>query len=143
MKSRTLLGIAALAAALTLAVTASAQPDESRYAKYDAQKLMRGFDASLRSEVPGIVESTIYNLVEYKSFFPEREYARFVRALSEIARNSADSTIAYKAMIAGMYLAYGSRVDDASVFTPYNHETAFKAVADQLAKKFLLSESTR
>ncbi|HTY60360.1 MAG TPA: hypothetical protein VMF59_16170, partial [Bacteroidota bacterium] len=102
-----------------------------------------GFDASLRSDVPGIVESTIYNLVEYKSFFPEREYARFVRALGEIARNSADSTIAYKAMIAGMYLSYGSRVDDASVFTPYNHETAFKAVADQLAKKFLLSESTR
>jgi hypothetical protein len=143
MKSRTLIGFAALAAALSLAVTASAQPDESRYAKYDFQKLGRGFDESLRSDVPGIVESTIYNLVEYKSYFPDREYSRFVRELNEIARNSPDSTIAYKATIAGMYLSYGSRVDDPTVFTPYNHETAFKVVADQLARKFLLSQSTR
>ena len=143
MISRTLIGIAVFVAALVLAVTASAQPDESRYAKYDFQKLARGFDESLRSDVPGIVESTIYNLVEYKSYFPDREYSRFVRELNEIARNSQDSTIAYKATIAGMYLSYGSKVDDASVFTPYSHETAFRAVADQLARKFLLSQSTR
>jgi hypothetical protein len=139
MKSRTILAAAALAAALSVAATASAQPDETRYARYDFQKLMKSFDSSLRSEIPGIVESTIYNLVEYKSFFPEREYARIVRSLDDVARTSPDSTIAFKAALAGMYLSYGSRIDDTSVFTPYDHETAFKTVADQLEKKFLLS----
>jgi hypothetical protein len=142
MKSRTVLGIAAIVVALSVAVTAHAQPDEARYAKYDFQKLMRAFDSSLRSNIPGIVESTIYNLVEYKSFFPDREYSRLVQTLSDVARSSVDSTIAYKASLAGMYLSYGARLDDASVFTPYNHETAFKVAADQLVKKFLLSRSS-
>ena len=142
MKTRTVLGIAAIVAALTVTVTAHAQPEEARYARYDFQKLMKSFDSSLRSDVPGIVESTIYNLVEYKSYFPDREYSRLVQALRDVARNSADSTIAYKAGLAGLYLSYGARLDDASVFTPYNHETAFKVAADQLVKKFLLSRSS-
>ncbi len=143
MKTRTLLGTAGLVIALSFAAAANAQPDESRYAKYDFQKLMKAFDASLRSDVPGIVESTIYNLVEYKNFFPEREYSRLVQVLNDLARNSPDSTIAYKATLAQMYLSYGSSVENVSVFTPYDHETAFKAVADQLAKKFLLSRSSQ
>jgi hypothetical protein len=134
------MGIAALVFALT--ATASAQPDESSYAKYDFHKLMKSFDASLRSDVPGIVESTIYNLVEYKSFFPNREYTRAIQTLNDIARNSTDSTIAYKAALAGMYLTYGSRVENVAVFTPYDHESAFKTVSDQLSKKFLLSRSS-
>jgi len=141
MKSRRILA-AALAAALSITATASAQPDETRYAKYDFQKLMKSFDSSLRSDIPGVVESTIYNLVEYKSFFPEREYARIVRSLEEVARTSADSTIAYKASLAGLYLSYGSRIEDTSVFTPYDHETAFKVAAEQLEKKFLLSRAS-
>jgi hypothetical protein len=142
MKSRTILAAAALAAALSVTATVSAQPDETRYARYDFQKLMKSFDSSLRSDVPGIVESTIYNLVEYKSFFPEREYARLVRSLDDVARTTSDSTIAYKASLAGMYLSYGSRIDDTSVFTPYDHETAFKVAAEQLEKKFLLSRAS-
>lgn len=142
MKTRAILGTAAIVVALSIAVTAQAQPDEARYAKYDFQKLMKAFDSSLRSNVPGIVESTIYNLVEYKSFFPEREYSRLVQTLSDVARSSADSTIAYKAGLAVMYLSYGTRLDDVTVFTPYNHETAFKVAADQLSKKFLLTRSS-
>ena len=141
MKSRTALAIAALVVALSAASTASAQPDELRYAKYDFQKLMKSFDSSLHSNVPGIVESTIYNLVEYKSFFPNREYTRAVQELNDVARSSADSTIAYKAALAAMYLTYGTTVEDVTVFTPYDHETAFKNVSEQLAKKFLLSRS--
>jgi hypothetical protein len=141
MKTRTALGSAALVLTLVFTAAASAQPDEVRYAKYDFQKLMKSFDSSLRSNIPGIVESTIYNLVEYKSYFPNREYARAVQELNDIARNNPDSTIAYKAALAGMYLTYGTKVDDAAVFTPYDHETAFKTVSEQLAKKFLLSRS--
>jgi len=118
MKSRTILGFAVLVIALSVSVPANAQPDESLYAKYDFQKLMKSFDASLRSDVPGIVESTKYNLVDYKCMFPDREYSRFVQVLNDVARSSADSTIAYKATLARMYLAYGTKMNDTSVFAP-------------------------
>ena len=141
MKLRTVLETILLSVVLSGATAAHAQPDEARYVSYDFNKLMKAFDASLRSDIPGIVESTIYNLVEYKSFFPNREYAKLVRALDEITRSSADSTIAYKANVASMYLTYGTRLEDAGAFSPYNHETAFKLAAEQLVKKFLLSRS--
>jgi len=144
MKMPTVLGSLLLAAALTTGSSARAQSDETaRYARYDFNKLMNAFDESLQSDIPGIVESTIYNLVEYKSYFPERDYSRFAHMLNDIARKNADPTIAYKASLAGMYLTYGSTIEDKSVFSPYEHETAFEQVANQLTKKFLLSLSTQ
>ena len=133
-----------LAAAFTTGSSARAQSDETaRYLRYDFNKLMNTFDESLRSDIPGIVESTIYNLVQYKSYFPDRDYSRFSRTLNDIARRGTDPTIAYKASLAGMYLAFGSRIEDKSVFSPYEHETAFEEVASQLTKKFLLSLSSQ
>jgi hypothetical protein len=141
MKTRGLVGGLLLAAALISAADAHTQSKEDRYARYDFNKLMYVFDESLRSDIPGIVESTIYNLVEYKSYFPDRDYGRSIRMLSDIARRSTDPAIAYKASLAGMYLTYGSRIEDSSVFNPLQHEAAFERVAEQLNKKFLLSLS--
>lgn len=141
MRTRIVLGAIILVTALTSVSAASGQSKEERYAKYDFNKLMNVFDGSLRSDIPGIVESTIYNLVEYKSYFPDRDYSRFVRELNDLSRSETDSTIAYKASLASMYLAYGSRIEDKSVFSPYEHETAFEQVADQLAKKFLVTRA--
>jgi hypothetical protein len=102
---------------------------------------MVAFHESLRSDVPGIVESTIYNLVEYKSYFPQKEYSNMIRELNDVARDASDPSIAYKASLAGLYLLCGSKLGDNSVFTPYDHEPAFKLVAEQLEKKFLFSSA--
>jgi hypothetical protein len=90
-----------------------------------------------RSDVPGIIESTIYNLVQCKSVFPDREYSRHIRWLDQTSASSKDASIAYKATLASMYLRYGSPIDDLSVFDPVDHEKAFKSVAAQLAAKLL------
>lgn len=141
MTSRITWKTVVLVVGLSAALSAHAQPDESRYSKYDFGKLMKDFEISLKSDVPGVVESTIYNLVEYKSAFPDRDYSRQISALKKIARDHADSTLVYKANLAGMYLTYGTRIESASVFNPEYHETAFRVVAEQLVKKFLLSSS--
>ncbi len=117
-------------------LTAQPQPPEIRYAAlYD--QLMRAFDRASRSDVPGITESTIYNLVQCKSVFPNREYSRVLRWLDEVSANCSDATIAYKATLASMYLRYGSPINTVSVFDPGDHEKAFKTVAAQLAAKLL------
>ena len=142
MKTRALMGGILLSVVLVAGPTARAQSETHRYAAYDFNRLMTAFDQSLQSDVPGIVESTIYNLVEYKSYFPDRDYSRFNRTLSDIARRSKDPSIAYKASLATMYLTYGSTIEDSTVFSPYHHEAAFELVAKQLTKKFLLSLSS-
>jgi hypothetical protein len=117
-------------------VTAQSQTPQVRYAaQFD--RLMRGLEMAKRSDVPGIIESTIYNLVQCKSVFPNREYSRHIRWLDETSTSSSDASIAYKATLASMYLRYGSPIDDLSVFDPVDHEKAFKSVAAQLAAKLL------
>jgi len=143
MKLRTALGTMMLTAGLFAGTSVCAQPDEARYQSYDFDRLMKSFDVSLRSDIPGIVESTIYNIVEYKSFFPTRQYGRIEEALDRVARNSTDSTIAYKARLAALYLSYGSPLSDTAVFTPFDHEGAFKLVSQQLERKFLISSAGR
>lgn len=125
-------GIAAQAQELT----AQSQPPEVRYAR-QFDRLMRGMDLATRSDIPGIIESTIYNLVQCKSVFPDKDYSRFVRWLDETAASSSDATIAYKATLASIYLRYGSPINDPSVFEANDHEKAFKTVAAQLAAKLL------
>jgi len=139
MNLRIALATLSLTAAFAAGTSVQAQPYEARYESYDFDRLMKSFDASLKSDIPGIVESTIYNLVEYKSFFPNRQYGRLVESLDRVASGSADSTIAYKARLAAFYLSYGAPLGDARVFTPYDHEGAFKLVSQQLERKFLIS----
>jgi hypothetical protein len=112
------------------------QPPEVRYAgQFD--RLMKGMDFNAHRDIPGIVESTIYNLVQCKSVFPDKEYARYVRWLDETAARHNDAVIVYKATLASIYLRYGSPIRDASVFDPNDHEKAFKTIAAQLATKLL------
>jgi hypothetical protein len=115
---------------------ATPQPLEVRYAgQFD--RLMKSMDIDSHMDIPGIVESTIYNLVQCKSVFPDKPYARFVRWLDETATGNPDAAIAYKATLASLYLRYGSPIKDTSVFDPNDHEKAFKTIADQLAAKLL------
>jgi hypothetical protein len=141
MRSRIVRLIVPAIAVLSVAMVAHAQSELGRYSTSDCDRIMRVFDVSLHSQCPGVIESTIYNLVEFKNAYPDREYSRQVSALKKIARECDDATIAYKANLAGMYLTYGTRFADSSVFNPSNHETAFRFVDEQLARKFLLSRS--
>jgi hypothetical protein len=130
------------AAGATMAQDAAAQiqSPEGRYAgQFD--RLMKRMDVDAHRDIPGIVESTIYNLVQCKSVFPDKGYARFVRWLDETAATYPDAAIAYKATIASLYLRYGSPITDASVFDPNDHEKAFKTIAAQLATKLLATNT--
>jgi hypothetical protein len=126
----------AAGAAMAQEAAAQSQPPAVRYAgQFD--RLVKGMDLNSHKEIPGIVESMIYNLVQCKSVFPDKEYTRFVRWLDETASTNDDAAIAYKATLASIYLRYGSPINDNSVFDPYDHEKAFKSVAAQLAAKLL------
>lgn len=143
MKTRMLRGIVLVimvvfagSAALAQEATAPSQSPEVRYAG-QFNRLMKSMDIDSHMDIPGIVESTIYNLVQCKSVFPDKDYSRFVRWLDETAASNPDATIAYKATLASIYLRYGSPVKDASAFDPNDHEKAFKTIAEQLAAKLL------
>ena len=60
------------AAILVFAITATSQTNEPEGRTFNHQRgTLKNLISSLQSEIPGIVESTIYTVVLYKNRFPE------------------------------------------------------------------------
>jgi len=135
----------ALSAALILIIFSGAvtrlEAGEKRSATRELT--MKNFENSLEyHECPGIVESTIYNVVVYKSINPDLNYSNLNSELKRVAEDNEDVAIRYKAQLASLYLDYGSIIDLTLEPSSSNHEYVFKQISDQLDKKFLVSQTT-
>ncbi|MGA9119845.1 MAG: hypothetical protein WB699_10815 [Bacteroidota bacterium] len=130
--------------ALAVLVAASAFGQSRTVPKiHDHQKLMFILETSLKSAIPGVVESTIYNMIEYKSYYPNLDFSGLINALDALSQASTDSSISYKAQLAIMYLRYGTSLDNGAVFNSDNHEYAFQRASEQLTRRFLLTRATQ
>lgn len=119
--------------------TAFAQPTQSRYSDKVLEQGLKVFPVYLKSDYQGIVESTIYNIVVLKSYFPNANYKDMADALNEVALNNANPSIRYKAHLASMYLTIGNNLKVVSVKSGFDHEKVFRQIADQLEKELLVS----
>jgi hypothetical protein len=128
--------------ALSLATSAFGQ-SWSAPTIHDHQKLMHILKSSLKSDIHGVVESTIFTTIQYKSYYPNLDFSGLIAALDDLSQASSDSSISFKAHLATMYLRYGDSLDDRTVFDLDTHENAFQLASEQLTKKFLFSHSTQ
>ncbi len=127
----------AMAAILIFAFTASAQTAEPEGRTFNHQRNFKEFDYSLQSEIPGIVESTIYTVVLYKNRFPDLNYSALQSALDQVARGSKDVAISYKARLASTYLNYSANINITPASPASDHEYLFRQIAEQLEQKLL------
>ena len=125
---------------LAVSIRIDAQPKYSAKDRPDIEKAMKIFPESLKSNVPGIVESTIYNVVVYKKYFPEKDYSKVLSVLNSVARENENPAIRYKAYLAEMYLNSGSRIDIKPTTPALEHEYIFIQIADQLEKNLLVAD---
>ncbi len=126
-----------LAAVLVFAITATSQTKAPESKTFNHPRNFREFDYSLQSEIPGIVESTIYTVVLYKNRFPDLDYSRLQSGLDEVARESKDVSISYKARLASMYLNYSANINITPASPAFDHEYLFRQIAEQLEQKLL------
>jgi len=125
---------------LAFSIRIDAQPNYNEKTRPDIEKAMQIFPASLNSNIPGIVESTIYNIVLYKKYFPEKNYDRIVNVLNSVARENEDPAIRYKAYLAEMYLNTSAKVEIKPESPAQDHEYIFIQIADQLEKNLLVAD---
>jgi hypothetical protein len=126
-----------LAAVLIFAFTGSAQTNGTESRSLNHERTFKVFETSLQSDIPGIVESTIYTVVLYKNRFPDLDYSRLGNELDEVARDNKDVAISYKARLASMYLTYSSNIQITPVSPAVDHEYLFRQIAEQLEQKLL------
>ncbi len=88
-----------------------------------------------RSDVPGIVESALYTVVECKNSFPDLDYTTLINAVDKVAQETGNLSIGYKAHLASMYLSHSSDIRVTPIHDADDHEYLFKQIADQLEEK--------
>jgi hypothetical protein len=124
---------------LAFSIRVDAQTNYNVKTRPDLEKAMQIFPSSLKSDIPGIVESTIYNVVVYKSIFPEKNFDDVVNVLNTVARENEDPAIRYKAYLAEMYLNSSANLSLKPESPAQDHEYIFIQIADQLEKNLLVA----
>ena len=134
-------------ALVAFAIAFSANAQESHPAKeaFIKKYSLEMFGISLQEkEYPGIVEGTLYNIIECKNLFPEVDYSDLVAPINKLAKEPNDIVMGYKASLVGLYLAHSSDFHITPMRGAEEHEYLFKQIADQLEQKLVAvqSEST-
>jgi len=139
---KTVRAAATLAAIFIFAFTALSQTTDVRGTTFNHQRNFKEFEYSLQSDIPGIVESTIYTVVLYKNLFPALNYSHLQEELDQVARANNDVSIGYKARLASTYLNYSNNIIITPVSPATDHEYLFRQIAEQLEQKLLAVQST-
>ncbi len=128
-----------LLAVISFSFQVMAQPDKLDKKDQMVSRAINIFPESLKSDVPGIVESTIYNVIVCKKYYPDKDYTEILDDLNSLANGTGNPSLRYKAYLASMYLRENSRIDVKPV-SSFDHEYIFKQIADQLERQLLASE---
>jgi len=71
-----------------------------------ADKAVKSYLINLNYSNPGVVESTIENIMVSKLYYPEKDYSQVIQKLDELTLSNSQKTIRVKAFIAANYLKY-------------------------------------
>ena len=140
---RNTLKAVAFVAMLTVGVgsVALAHPDTSEKSGITQELVLKNFEHSLgMRDYPGVVESTIYNVVVFKNRFPQLDYARVASMLQRLAEQNQDASLSYKAELAYLYLNLNGGLDLDAQPGSADHGYIFKQISEQLAQKFLAAQ---
>jgi len=128
--------------ALAIAFNASAQESRPVKEAFIKKYSLEMFGISLQAkEYPGVVEGTLYNIIECKNLFPEVDYSDLVAPINKLAKEPNDLIIGYKASLVGLYLAHSSEFHITPMRGAQDHEYLFKQIADQLEQKLVAIQS--
>lgn len=82
------------------------------FAEYTDAKIKRACDSyerSLNSEINGVVESAIINIMKMKTARPDFDYSCLAKTLEKLSFDGQTMLIRYKSYIAANYLKYPER----------------------------------
>ena len=92
---------------------------------------------SLNSDIPGIVEAGIYNVILLKKYYPTADYSNIMDKLNSIAEKNMDPSIRFKAHLASIYLSFNEIINVQPVFN-FDHEYIYKQITNQLEKNLVV-----
>lgn len=116
------------------------QINDVKFEPIKFQKIIdKMFVPSLESEIPGIVEGSIYNIVLCKRYFSALDYSAANAKLKWVIAESTSPSMSYKAHLALIYLSHSDRIDITPVSKADSYDYLFRQISDELKSKLLVT----
>jgi hypothetical protein len=107
------------------------------------QKILdKAFIPALHSDIPGIVEGSLYNIVLCKKYFSTLDYTPTFEMLKVLIAENRSSAISYKAHLTMFYLSNADNIVIEPKSDPESQDYLFKQISKELEKKLLVSNET-
>lgn len=126
-------------ATLALGASAFAQPGAVERQKRLQTLTMENFRYALKSDIQGVVEGTIFDVVVYRKYYPQLDYNGIVDRLNDLAVEGKVPQVRYKAHLASMYFSAGGQINIVPAQDPWDQDSVFRQIAEQLEKNLLSS----
>lgn len=96
---------------------------------------------SLMHHNKGVTESAIFVSIQFRSKFPNANSAEFIEALDELAKNSENPIISYKAQLAKLYFKNTELFSNIDVHSIENQQKVFEQIANKINSIMLASKN--
>ena len=104
------------------------------------QKILdKAFVPALESNIPGIVEGSIYNIIVCKKYCSTLDFTETTEKLRWLITENKSSSISYKAHLALMYIVDADNINITPKSLPETHDYLFRQLAKELETKMLVS----
>ena len=111
---------------------------------YDSKRINAANEncySSLKSENQGVVESAIFISLQFKNRFPEENTKNIMKALDELASNSDNPRIGYKAQLARLYFKNTAWFKNVEVKSLEAEQKTFEQIAETLNNSIVASNN--
>lgn len=96
---------------------------------------------SLKHDIEGVVEASIYNSIFLTKYYPEAKIDRVLNQLNKVVVNSSNPVLRYKAQLAVLYIS--NYTDDELNMDNYKEDQTelFRVISEKLQDTFLVSSN--
>ncbi|MBI1933027.1 MAG: hypothetical protein HYS24_10875 [Ignavibacteriales bacterium] len=108
--------------------------------KKSLSELTKIVTQNLKSSSEGVAESSIFVSLQFKNRYPKADNKIIVDALNDLASNSNNAKISYKAQLAKIYFENPELFKDVKVNTIFDDQKVFEQISEKLNSVVLASE---
>lgn len=96
---------------------------------------------SLKHDIEGVVEASIYNSIFLTKYYPEAKIDRVLNQLNKVVVNSSNPVLRYKAQLAVLYIS--NYTNDELNMDNYKEDQTelFRVISEKLQDTFLVSSN--
>lgn len=111
------------------------------YSQQKMDRIKKMYDVAMNSDVPGLVESGIYQVILMKHFYPEQNFSDLIETIDQLSLDGKTLQIRYKAQLASIYLKNSAEFSDIRLESVPDPVPFFKLLSARVEELAFVSAS--